>query len=161
MTVTEDEVLTSHGDKLTFGVVHKQPAVWIVAEQANKILLVHQYRYPINRDSWEIPAGHAEANSPELAARLELEEETGFTAGKLSLLGSFYLAPGHNTQQCFVYYATELSSGKQRLEPAEKGLTKSFFTRKQIDQMIKKGEIHDGPSLIALKYLDLSQTQTL
>ncbi len=152
MTVTEDEVVTDHGDKLTFGVVHKEPAVWIIPWDGVHLTIIGQYRYAVDYFSWELPAGHAEENSPEIAAALELKEETGITAKKISLIGKFFLGPGHHTQVCYVYLATGLTTGERKLETAEKDMLVKQVTLPEVEQMISDGTIQDGPTITAYTY---------
>lgn len=160
MSVVEEELLTDHGDKLTFGIVRKAPAVWIIAYQADQILLVKQYRYPVDYDSWELPAGHMEHDNVESAAIAELAEETGYTASNLEQIGTFYPAPGHLDQVGHVFVATSLIQGEQKLETAEIGMQVNWFTLKEINQMIKSGVIKDGPTITAFKLFELHLSPT-
>ncbi|MFH2085420.1 MAG: NUDIX hydrolase [bacterium] len=155
MTVTEDELITNHGDKVTFGIVHKDPAVWIVPWDGEKLLLIGQYRYAVDSISWEFPAGHAEAMAPKEAARVELKEETGLSAKELKLIGEFWVAPGHLTQIGYVYIALDFTVGKQKLEPSEKGMQTRWVTPTEIENMIQNGAIKDGPTITAYKYFEL------
>ena len=155
MTVTEDELVTDHGDKVVFGIVHKEPAVWIVLWDGERVLLVGQYRYPVDFFSWELPAGHAEDKNPIVSAKLELEEETGLIAKDLLELGTFHIAPGHLTQVGYVYLATKFDLGKRKLERAEKGMQMKWVTLPEMNVMIKDGVILDGPTITALKLFEL------
>lgn len=155
MTVTEDELLTDHGDKVTFGIVHKDPAVMIIPWDGEKFILVGQYRYSVDLFSWEFPAGHMEHASIETAAKAELEEEAGVKANKLVKIGQFAIGPGLFTQICHTYLATGLSPGKQHLEPAEKGMQLKSVTLEQINQMILDGDITDGLTISSLKLFEL------
>lgn len=157
MSVTDDVVVTSEGDQVTFGIVHKEPAVMIIPWDGAKFTLVKQYRYPVDYTGWEFPAGHYEHSSVEAAVRAELAEEAGLVAGRLTPVGQFHVAPGHNTQVCYVYLATDLTPGSRHLEPAERGMTVGAFTKSALDQLIRDGEIEDGLTLSALKLLELSQ----
>jgi ADP-ribose pyrophosphatase len=155
MTVTEDELVTDHGDPVTFGVVHKEPAVMIIPWEGVKVTLVGQYRYPVDLFSWEFPAGHMEHASIEAAAKTELEEETGYKAERLIKLGEFAIATGHNTQICHTYLATGLTSGTQNLEPAEKGMQLKAVSLDELNQMVVRGEIIDGLTISSLKLFEL------
>lgn len=155
MVVTEDELITDHGDTLTYGIVHKDPAVWVVPYDGEKILLVGQYRYPVDSFSWEISAGHAEEYSLTEAAVRELREETGLSAQKLHEIGSFYVAPGHLNQVGHVYVATELMQGAQELEPGEKGMQMKWISVEEMNELIQKGEIQDGPTIASFKFFEL------
>jgi 8-oxo-dGTP pyrophosphatase MutT (NUDIX family) len=160
MTVTDDEVLTESGDKLTFGVVHKEPAVWIIPWDGTHLTIIGQYRYAVDYFSWELPAGHAEQNSPENAAALELKEETGITSKKLDLIGKFFVAPGHLTQLGYVYLATDLEHGKRELETAEKGMLVKEVTPIEFEEMIKDGTVKDGPTITAFKLFEIYLSKT-
>lgn len=155
MTVTEDELVTGHGDRVTFGVVHKADAVIVIPWDGVHFTLIGQYRYPVDAYSWEFPAGHFEHADVESTARAELEEEAGLIAGKLEEIGTFYVAPGHLTQICHIFLATELTPGTRALEAAEKGMEIKSVTSAEIDQMIKNGLIKDGLTLTSLKFLAL------
>ena len=155
MTVTEDQLKTDHGDQISFGVVHKEPAVMIIPWDGQKITLIGQYRYPIDSLSWEFPAGHMEHVNIESAARAELEEETGLLAKELVKIGEFAIAPGHNTQICHTYVAIGLSTGIQHLEPSEKGMQVKSATLSEINEMIEGHEVVDGLTLASLKLFEL------
>ncbi|GGB73460.1 NUDIX hydrolase [Blastomonas aquatica] len=73
-------------------------AAVILAVHDSAVILVEQYRVPLGRPCIELPAGligdHDSGEPPELAAMRELEEETGFRAGRMENLGEFYSSPG-------------------------------------------------------------------
>lgn len=75
-------------------------------DSTRHVILVSQYRVPLSRFSLEIPAGlvgddhGAEGEEATAAAARELEEETGYRAGKLEVLGEFYSSPGM-VSECF------------------------------------------------------------
>jgi len=155
MTVTEDEVVTDHGATLTFGIVHKEPAVYIIPWDGEKVTLVGQYRYAINSFSWEIPAGHMEHKNVEETAKVELREETGLSAEDNVEIGTFYVAPGHHTQMAHVFLATGLRKGSKSLEIAEQGMTTKEVTLAELDKMIMENEMKDGPTIASLKIFEL------
>ena len=73
-------------------------AVVILAEHDGRVVLVEQQRVPIGKRCLELPAGligdHDGDDDVEAAARRELEEETGFVAGQIEMLGEYYSSPG-------------------------------------------------------------------
>lgn len=73
-------------------------AAVILAVHEGAVILVEQYRVPLGRNCIELPAGligdHDSGEAPELAAARELEEETGFRAGRMENLGEFFSSPG-------------------------------------------------------------------
>ena len=149
MEVTEDVVETEFGKEITYGVVRKKPFALIVPWDGKYLTLVKQFRYPVDFYSWEFPAGHFEHDSIEETAREELEEEAGLKAEKIMEIGNFFLAPGHHSQTCYVFLATELTESSQNLEDQEEGMEVKKVTVKEFNQMIEKGEIKDGPSIAA------------
>ena len=157
MTVTEDKVITDHGDELVYGVVHKNPAVMIIPWDGEKFTLIGQYRYPVDTFSWEFPAGHMEHLNLEAAAIAELEEETGLKSSKIQEIGYFNIAPGHHTQVCKVYLATGLSQGEQHLEVAEKGMQIKTIDHAEINNLILNHQITDGLTISSLKIFEIYQ----
>lgn len=155
MSVTEDQVVTDHGDQVTFGIVHKEPAVYIIPWDGERLTLVGQYRYPVKAFSWEFPAGHMEHDNLEAAARAELEEEAGLVADTIVKIGDFYLAPGYSNQIGHVYLATGLSEGTQKLETAERGMQIKNVTQEELSDLIRRGEVKDGPTITSLQFFEL------
>lgn len=151
MTVTEDEVETDSGKKLTYGIVHKKPFALIIPWDGKYFTLVGQYRHAIQKFSWEFPQGHFEHNLIEDTAKTELKEETGLSANSIKMIGHYYLGPGHHSQECKVFLAEGLTEGKSHLEEgeAESGMKTIKVTFEEFNKMIKTGKMEDGPSLAA------------
>ena len=124
-----------------------RPAVVAVKEDG-KLLMVRQYRNALDRETLEIPAGGLnDVDEPtELAAARELEEETGYTAGKLELLLSV------RTTVAFcddVYVATDLKRSKQHLDEDEY-LDVVSCDVDELIQMIYDCRIQDGKTVSAI-----------
>ena len=84
-------------------------AVEQIFTKENKIVLIEQYRKPLEKSIIEIPAGKVEkGEQPELTAIRELEEETGYTASKLSFITSFYTSPGFADELMQIFITDEL-----------------------------------------------------
>lgn len=149
MTVTEDEVETEYGERLTCGVVHKKPFALIIPWDGKQFTLVGQYRYAIGKFSWEFPQGHFEHESIEATAKAELKEETGLSADSIRTIGHFYLGPGHHSQECRVFLAEGLTQGNADLQEGEKGMKTMRITKDELEKMIHDGKLEDGPSLAA------------
>lgn len=150
MTVSEEEGKTNFGKNFLYGIVHKEPAALIIPWDGTRFTLVGQYRYPIDKDTWEFSQGHFEHGSIEETARIELKEETGISADSLKIIGTFYVAPGHHTQICKVFLAEGLTEGETNPEDSEEGMKTKKVTLNELEDMIAKGEMQDGPSLAAL-----------
>lgn len=103
-----DTVRLPNGVETTREVVRHPGAVAVVALKDDHILLVRQYRYPIDQTTLEIPAGKLDPGETPLAcAKRELREETGYS-GQLTFVGKFYSTPGFSDQIMHLFMATEL-----------------------------------------------------
>lgn len=87
-------------------------AAVILAVHEGAVILVEQYRVPLGRNCIELPAGligdDSSGEAPELAAARELEEETGFRAGRIESLGEFYSSPGMVSESFHLMRAHDL-----------------------------------------------------
>jgi 8-oxo-dGTP pyrophosphatase MutT (NUDIX family) len=160
ITVREDAIVRPDGSQGIYGVLEVKPSAFIVALNSDqKVLFVRQYRYPTQQLSWEIPAGGCENDEPLVAAKRELQEETGFAAGDWQAAGSFYPNNGLSTEKSFVFIAQELTeTGKDK--KIEDGIEKvASFSWSEIDSMLLSGELDDGQviSSLALARLFLQQ----
>ena len=155
MSVTDEKLMTDHGDEVAYGVVHKEPFVVVIPWDGTKVLLVGQYRYPVDYFSWELPMGHTENMSLHESALAELEQEAGLIGQDLTEIGTFYPAPGHLTQIGHIYVVTKWELGKQELEPAEKGMQTKWVTLEELRTMISEGAIKDSPSITSFKFFEL------
>ncbi|HAR5889890.1 TPA: NUDIX hydrolase, partial [Staphylococcus pseudintermedius] len=85
-----------------------------------QVILVKQYRKALEQELLEIPAGKLEPGEDrESAAMRELEEETGYKAKKLTLIGEVYGTPGFSNEKISVYFADNLVEGKVNLDEDE------------------------------------------
>lgn len=97
------------GKTATREVVCHRPAVAIIALDGEDVLLVRQYRYAIGRVIAEVPAGLIDpGEEPEVTAHRELREETGFDAGQMKYLGSFFTSPGFCDEKIYLFLAQDL-----------------------------------------------------
>jgi len=156
MWVTEDEVETESGQKMTYGVVHKKPFALTIPWDGKKFTLIGEYRYFVDSFVWAFPQGHYEHDSIEETARKELQEETGQTAKSIQKIGSFWIGPGAINQECNVFFATDLAEGNVNREESEEGMEIKKVTLAELKQLIKSGEIKDGPTITALSMLEFS-----
>ena len=85
-----------------------------------QVILIHQYRHAAGGYLYEIPAGKLDpGEAPEACAVRELEEETGWRAGKLTWLTTIFTAPGFCNEQIHLYLATGLTVGTVHRDPEE------------------------------------------
>lgn len=135
----------------SYDLVQHRGAVTIVpVDPDGNILFVRQYRIGAEQDLLELPAGVLDPGEPhaEAAAR-EVREETGMAAGKLELLGDFYMVPGYSTEHMFVYLAADLRPDPLKQDDDE-FLELVAIPAAEAMRMAHSGEIHDGKSLAAL-----------
>lgn len=117
----------------------------------NKIVLIKQYRFPIKKEIWELPAGRLEKDEePKERAKKELEEETGFRVGKLEKIGKFYLSPGISSTSLFFFRATKLKPGKPKFEKGELIREIKPFSLKEVLRMIKTKKIVDMKTILSI-----------
>lgn len=127
---------------------HPGSAVIIPMLDSRSLVLIRQFRYSVGGYLWEFPAGtNAKGESPLCCARRELEEETGFVAGKFRKLLSFFPTPGVSTEIMHLYLATGLRRTKSHLEEDEI-LRAKVFRIPEIDRMIASGKIKDGKTIL-------------
>lgn len=151
ISVREDAVVRPDGEQGIYGVVHfKNIAIGILAIEGDYIYLVGQYRYPLNRYSWEIPEGGCgEGEDPLAAARRELEEETGLHAANWEKLGEAHLSNSVSDELAIWFLATGLTQGQHSPEGTEQ-LKIRRVTFQEASSMAAKGEITDALSLLAI-----------
>lgn len=146
-----DTVALPDGRSGTREVVEYAGAVAVVPVNENKeLLLVRQYRHAVGKTLLEIPAGKLEPEEdPETCAQRELLEETGFEAGHLERLFSFFSTPGFTTEKLHLFLAAQLKLGKQNLDEDE-FIDVVTVPLKQALEMIWSGEICDGKSIAGI-----------
>jgi 8-oxo-dGTP pyrophosphatase MutT (NUDIX family) len=152
ISVREDAVIYPDGRAGIYGVVEKGPGVAIVPVDADGgIYLLRQYRYTLDREIWELPAGAMHEGEAELAAcARELAEELAMAAGRYEKLGSFFTAPGHENAEILAYLATELSPVPHLKQHDESILEIRKFSRAEIEGLVARQELHCGITLAAL-----------
>ncbi len=156
ITVREDEVLRPDGRPGIYGVVqYKNVAVGILPVDGADVYLVGQYRYTLDRYSWEIPEGGCPVGEdPLAAAKRELREETGLEAGKWRLAGEAHLSNSVSDERALWFVATELSLGESCPEGTERLLVRRVPFGEAL-RMALAGEITDALSLLAIMRFQL------
>jgi len=139
--------------------VHRGGAVIVALTKDYKIVFVNQFRYPFQKYLLELPAGKLEENEePQTCASRELEEETGYRAGKITKLGAVASTPGFCTELLHIYLAEDLTPGSHKREEGESGMEIHEFTLKEIDEKIKSGEIYDAKTISGIMLAKLRMT---
>jgi ADP-ribose pyrophosphatase len=116
------------------------------------MVLVKQFRKPVEKNLLEIPAGKIEINEePRETALRELDEETGYISNKMEYLFEFYTSPGFSNEKMYLFAATELSEGEANPENDEYIEIVKIKIDDLVD-MVKKGEINDSKTIIGILY---------
>lgn len=137
--------------KVGFREIIKHPGgVCILArDENNKILLVRQYRKPMEEYFLELPAGKIEKElTPYENAIKELEEETGYIAGSLKKIGVFAATPGILDEVIHLYIAKDLKKGEVGGDDDEY-IDLYRLSDKEMETMIKNNEIKDFKTITA------------
>lgn len=115
-----------------------------------KMVMVRQYRKAANKVVLEAPAGKMEAGEdPMLTALRELKEETGYTAGHLEHLTSFYSSIGYSEEFLHLYLATDLTPGETDFDDTE-AIEVEEVDLEELRQMVLSGTIEDGKTIAAI-----------
>lgn len=131
--------------------LHIGASAVLPVDAEGNIYLVRQFRAPIDRVLLEIPAGKLDdVHEDRLeAAKRELREETGFTAGSWTHLTDTYTTPGFSSERISLYLARDLQAGESHPDEDEfLNLVRMPF-REALD-MVMRGELPDAKSQIAI-----------
>ncbi len=131
-------------------VVHPGAVAVLPFLDENTILLIRNRRYAIAQVLLELPAGTLEkGESPINCAGRELQEETGYLAGRLKLIGTFFTSPGIMTEKMYCYAAFNLKQTEASPEAGEEIELQPTALADAID-MIRTGQIVDGKTIAVL-----------
>lgn len=145
-----DHVKLPNGKMSTREIVKHPGAVAVLALHEDKMIVVEQFRKPLEKNQIEIPAGKLEpGEEPKAAAIRELKEETSFDCGSIQHVHSFYTSPGFANEKIVLYLAENLKKGKMELDENE-FLECESITMEEALQYIKEEKISDAKTIIAV-----------
>ena len=151
LRVRVDKVSLPDGRITTREIAEHGASVCIVpVDPQGNVLLVRQYRKPVEDQLLEVPAGGIEpGETPLEAAVRELQEEVGFTAEEIQLLSSFWISPGWCTEFMSAYLATKLEPARLPADYDE-NIDVVPVPLSEVDGLIRSGEIIDLKSIASL-----------
>ena len=157
----QDTMQIPNGNVVKWDLIdHKGAAAVVAVREDGKLLMVRQYRNALERDTLEIPAGglNGRQEPTDMAAKRELEEETGYVCEGLELLASIFTTVAFCNEKIDIYVAKNLKPGKQHLDEDE-FINVEAYTVEELKQMIFECKIQDAKTICgimtyAAKYLN-------
>lgn len=147
-----DEVRLPNGNVVSLEVVrHPGASAVVPVDHERNVILVRQYRHATGSWLLEVPAGKLDhpGESPEDCALREVEEETGYRAGRLVSLGWIWTTPGFTDERIWLYLARDLTATRANLQ-ADEVLTVEKLPLDEAARRAASGEIVDAKSVCAL-----------
>lgn len=150
----EDEVELEGGKKMEYAYIERDEAVIIVpVTPAGEVVLLKQYRYPVDEWCLEVPAGGTHdtgSESLEEVARKELREEVGGTAKSLTYVDFFYSANSMSDEKCHVFLALGVELKKKPNTEASESIQIQLLVAEKAVELARSGAIKTGPCALAL-----------
>jgi ADP-ribose pyrophosphatase len=161
LTFRVDTIEDAEGRRHTRELVIHPGAVTILPVVDGAVLMVRQFRTPVERVLMELPAGTLDRmpdgsiEDPAIAAPRELEEETGYRAETWRKLATFYTAPGFATEEMHLYLATDLTPVPGYAGPeTDERIDLRHVPWREAVQLAADGRIQDAKSICGLFWLD-------
>ena len=151
LTVKSGRVVLDSGESVAFDIVEHDGGVAVVPLLGDNVLLVRQPRMAVEQDLLEIPAGKREADDDdhETRARAELEEETGYRAGRLVQAADFFVSPGFSTERIVVFLGFDLEHVGAHPESTEE-IDLVRLPLAEARRMLAEGHFRDSKTIIGL-----------
>ena len=146
---------TEGGQAYTREYVEHPGAVTIIPlVDDDHLCLIRNFRLAVHETLVELPAGTLDpGETPADTARREITEETGYRAGTVEQLGSFWMSPGILNERMWLFVARDLVPGEPRREANEE-IENLVVTRKAALEMVREGEIQDAKTIAGLLLFD-------
>ena len=150
ISVSAGQARMNDGTVAVREVVEHPGGVAVVPLLDESVILIRQYRIAIGREILEIPAGKLEGNEdPEHRGRRELEEETGYRAGRMVSIGSVYASVGYTSEEIHLFLALDLEKVGQDLE-SDECIEVVPVPIAQIEQRLAANDLKDAKTVVGL-----------
>ena len=148
--ITKDEVLCPNGQEAIREIVHHRGGVAILFKVDDKFIFEKQYRYALQEEIIEMPAGKLEkGETPLEAAKRELLEETGYRPLEMIHLGDSYPTPGYSSEIIHLYYCPKAVQEERHLD-SDENIELIYLSLEEIEKMITDGVIKDSKTVAAI-----------
>ncbi len=135
-------------------ILHPGAAVVIPMVDEQRVCLIWNYRIAVEERMLELPAGTLNpGEDPDETARRELEEETGYRAGRIEKLAEFFMSPGILHERTHLYLARDLKEGPAAREPGEE-IENVVVPWDEAMRLVEAGKVRDAKTLVGLLYYD-------
>ena len=151
--VDRDRLRMPNGREVTIDVVrHVRSVVLVPVPEPGHVILIRQYRHPVNRFLWELPAGSVDpGEEPDAAARRECHEEIGQVPDTVVRLTALYPTPGYCDEEMIFFRLSGLSVPDAAAELDEdEDIESRVFALAEAREMVRRGEIVDMKTIVAL-----------
>lgn len=147
----QDDVILPSGQAITYTwVEHPGYALVVPLLDDGRVVMERIYRHTLKRTLLECPSGGCDGDTPEAAARRELEEETGYLAEGMTHLGRYFASSGIADEQFDIYLATGLSLTGKVCHEATEQIAIELIPLDALRASVLCGEIEDGPTSLAI-----------
>lgn len=154
MNLLVDDITTSQGiDTVREVFQHPGGAAVVPVLAGGDVLLVRQFRYPMQEYLLELPAGKIDGGEPpEVTAARELSEEVGYKAGRLTKIAECYSTPGFCDEKLHIFLAEDLSP-VQACGDDDEDLEIVRLTRAELQRHLQTGQFRDAKTIVGIQHL--------
>jgi 8-oxo-dGDP phosphatase len=133
-------------------VTHPGAVAVLALDDAQRVLMIRQYRHPVGRLLWEIPAGlrDADGEAPLRTAQRELLEETGYRAREWHTLVDYFSSPGFSSERIRIFLARGIEPAGEvahEREHEEKFIVADWVPLDEAVRLVLTGKLHNGPAI--------------
>ena len=152
--MTRDVIEIENGKQFPRDVIHHDGGVAVLVVRNSKILFVRQYRYAVQEETLELPAGKLEKNEDPLTCGIrELEEESGFGCTDMELICEMYSTPGFCSEKIYIYEAKNLCKIEHpKAMDEDEEIGTQWIGVEEAYDMIKSGFIKDAKTILGVQY---------
>lgn len=141
-SIRHDELDLPNGAKGNYYVIDMPEAAGVIVMNSGKVLLISQYRHPLNKVTYEFPMGRGHKNEPpEQTALRELAEETNLAPLVMKPLGFVDPLPGQSNHQVAMFVAEGIEATDGTRDAEEYDIELHWVTPTELDAMIADGRI--------------------